>query len=169
MSTLPTTENKRGVLALVVAHCAGMIDLIGLPVWVGSLISQYKFDPQQAGGLVTLFLIGASVASLFFAPRFTRTNQKVAAVSGFFIATVAFALSSHNTAFPILAVLHFIGGLSAGTALASRTARLAMRRIHIALLLMLVWRLVSSELSFLAQRRTLSRSLAAHRCSTPSW
>ena len=51
MSTLPTTENKRGVLALVVGHCAGMIDLIGLPVWVGSLISQYKFDPQQAGGL----------------------------------------------------------------------------------------------------------------------
>ena len=117
MSTLPTTENKRGVLALVVAHCAGMIDLIGLPVWVGSLISQYKFDPQQAGGLVTLFLIGASVASFFFAPRFTRTNQKVAAVSGFFLATVAFALSSQNAAFPILAVLHFIGGLSAGTAL----------------------------------------------------
>ena len=103
MSTLPTTENKRGVLALVVGHCAGMIDLIGLPVWVGSLISQYKFDPQQAGGLVTLFLIGASAASLFFAPRFTRTNQKVATVSGFFIAAVAFALSSQNAAFPILA------------------------------------------------------------------
>ena len=100
MSTVPTTENKRGVLALVVGHCAGMIDLIGLPVWVGSLISQYKFDPQQAGGLVTLFLIGASVASLFFAPRFTRTNQKVAAVSGFFIAAVAFALSSRNAHIP---------------------------------------------------------------------
>ena len=28
----------RGRLALILAHCAGMVDLIGLPLWVGVLI-----------------------------------------------------------------------------------------------------------------------------------
>ena len=47
-----------GHVALIVAHCAGMVDLVALPVWVGTLIQYYKLDPQQAGGLATLFLIG---------------------------------------------------------------------------------------------------------------
>lgn len=36
-------------LALMVAHCAGMVDLVALPVWVGVLDSRDGFDPQQAG------------------------------------------------------------------------------------------------------------------------
>ncbi len=51
-----TTERWSGRLPLMVAHCAGMVDLVALPVWVGALIAQYKFAPQQAGGLATLFL-----------------------------------------------------------------------------------------------------------------
>jgi hypothetical protein len=58
----------------MVGHCAGMVDLVALPVWVGALIAQYHFDPQRAGGLVTLFLIGAVISSLVFAPRFNRVN-----------------------------------------------------------------------------------------------
>ena len=42
------TESVRGRIALMVAHCAGMVDLVALPVWVGTLISVYRFDPQQA-------------------------------------------------------------------------------------------------------------------------
>ncbi|RJF95171.1 MFS transporter [Noviherbaspirillum saxi] len=114
---MPTTENKRGIFALMVAHCAGMLDLVALPIWVGTLVSQYRFDPQQAGGLATLFLIGASLASVFFAPRFTHGKAKWAAVCGFGIAALAFLLSSRSTAFPALAGLHFIGGIAAGTAL----------------------------------------------------
>jgi predicted MFS family arabinose efflux permease len=109
--------NKRGTFALMVAHCAGMLDLVALPVWVGTLVSRYGFDPQQAGGLATLFLVGASVASVWFAPRFNRLNAKWAAVGGFGLAAVAFALSAQQAAFPVLAALHLAGGLAAGTAL----------------------------------------------------
>jgi MFS family permease len=109
---MPTTENKRGVFALMVAHCAGMLDLVALPVWVGTLIVQYRFDPQQAGGLATLFLIGASLASVVFAPRFTRHEPRQMAVAGFALAAVAFIVASQNAAFPMLAVLHLLGGMA---------------------------------------------------------
>lgn len=110
-------ESKRGMLALMLAHCAGMVDLVALPVWVGTLITYYYFDPQQAGGLATLFLIGAACASILFAPSFNKVQAKFAAVFGFLLATSTFMLSATNTAFPVLAGLHFIGGIAAGTAL----------------------------------------------------
>lgn len=114
---MPTTENKRGIFALMVAHCAGMLDLVALPVWVGTLISHYKFDPQQAGFLATIFLVGASLASVYFASRFNKINAKWAAVCGFGVAALAFLLSAQSTAFPVLAALHLVGGVAAGTAL----------------------------------------------------
>ena len=110
-------ESKRGMFALMMAHCAGMVDLVALPVWVGTLIAHYHFDPQQAGGLATLFLIGAAGASIFFAPRFNRIHVKFTAVLGFAFAAAAFVLSASTFSFPILAVLHFLGGIAAGSAL----------------------------------------------------
>ena len=83
-----TTENWSGRLPLMVAHCAGMVDLVALPVWVGALIAQYRFAPQQAGGLATLFLIGAVLSSLFFAPRLNRMNVRLAVIGGFAFKTV---------------------------------------------------------------------------------
>ncbi|RJG01011.1 hypothetical protein D3878_04930 [Noviherbaspirillum sedimenti] len=94
-----------------------MLDLVALPVWVGTLVSQYRFDPQQAGGLATLFLVGAALASVFFASGFTKGNARCAAACGFGIAALAFALSSQSTAFPVLAGLHFVGGMATGMAL----------------------------------------------------
>lgn len=114
---MPSTESKRGILALMVAHCAGMLDLVALPVWVGTLIARYGFDPQRAGGLATLFLAGASLASVWFAPRFQPARAKWGAVGGFGLAALFFLLCSRETAFPVLAVLHLAGGLAAGTAL----------------------------------------------------
>ena len=35
-----STENWSGRIVLMVAHCAGMVDLVALPVWVGTLISK---------------------------------------------------------------------------------------------------------------------------------
>ena len=110
-------ESKRGMFALMMAHCAGMLDLVALPIWVGTLIAHYHFDPQQAGGLATLFLIGAAGASIFFAPRFNRINVKIAAVLGFLLAAISFVIAALNVSFPVLAGLHFLGGLAAGTAL----------------------------------------------------
>jgi hypothetical protein len=47
--TVPDTERWRGRSVLLLAHVAGMIDLVALPVWVGAaLIGQYRFSPTQA-------------------------------------------------------------------------------------------------------------------------
>ena len=99
-----TTESKRGIVALMMAHVAGMLDLVALPVWVGTLISQYRFAPQQARGLATLFLLGASLASMVLAPRFNRINPKLAAVLGFATSCAAFILASRSAASTLDAV-----------------------------------------------------------------
>ncbi len=112
-----TTENWSGRLPLMVAHCAGMVDLVALPVWVGALIAQYKFAPQQAGGLATLFLIGAVLSSLFFAPRLNRMNGRLAVMGGFALAALAFFAAAWVTDFRTLAVLHAVAGASAACGL----------------------------------------------------
>lgn len=112
-----TTESKRGRAALMVAHCAGMVDLVALPLWMGMLIAQFGFDPQQAGGLVTLFLVGAVVASMVVAPRFRRLAGRRFAPAAFACSAAAFFLAAHTRDFATLAALHALGGLAAGTAL----------------------------------------------------
>jgi predicted MFS family arabinose efflux permease len=106
-----------GTAALVLAHCAGMVDLIALPVWVGALVERFGFSPQQAGGMATLFLLGAVAASAVVAPRLNRLNQRVVATIGYGGATVAFFLASTQTAFLPLAILHLLAGISVGTGL----------------------------------------------------
>lgn len=117
VNDLPKIESARGILALMVAHCAGMLDLVGLPLWVGTLVAYYRFNPQQAGALPTLFLIGASLSSVFFAFRFNRVNAKWAAVIGFAVAALAFGMCFGQTTMAALAPLHLVGGLAVGTAL----------------------------------------------------
>jgi predicted MFS family arabinose efflux permease len=112
-----TTETKAGRAALMIAHCAGMIDLVALPVWVGTLIADYKFDPPHAGGLVTLFLIGAVLSSLFFASRFNKLNRRLSTTIGFALAAIAFVTASRVSDFATLAALHALAGASAGCSL----------------------------------------------------
>ena len=112
-----TTENGSGRAALAIAHCAGMVDLVALPVWVGALIAQYKFDPPHAGGLATLFLAGAVLSSLFFATRFNRLNGRLAATAGFALAALAFLLASRVSSFAELAPLHALAGAAAACGL----------------------------------------------------
>jgi predicted MFS family arabinose efflux permease len=106
-----------GSTALVIGHFSGMLDLIALPVWVGALVERFGFSPQQAGGVVTLFLIGAVGASVTVAPRFNRLNQKLCASLAFAVAAAAFFLASRETGLVPLAILHLIAGVSVGTAL----------------------------------------------------
>jgi predicted MFS family arabinose efflux permease len=110
-------DSRRGRIALMVAHCAGMVDLVALPIWVGALIAHYRFDPQQAGGLATLFLLGVVLASLLLAPRFGRLNGRVVAACGFGVAALAFAAASRVADFGTLAVLHAIAGVATGAGL----------------------------------------------------
>ncbi len=112
-----TTASKRGCLALMVAHCAGMVDLVALPVWVGTLMAHYRFDPQQAGGLATIFLVGAVLASAVLAPRFARLPRRLVAVAGFGLAALAFFAASAQSGFGAMAGLHALAGLAAGSAL----------------------------------------------------
>jgi predicted MFS family arabinose efflux permease len=106
-----------GIAALVVAHVAGMIDLVALPVWVGALQERFGFSLQQAGALPTLFLLGAVLASLVLAPRLNRINQKMIASVGFTVASIAFFAAASQTGFGALAVLHVIAGIAVGSGL----------------------------------------------------
>jgi len=112
-----STENGPGRAALAIAHCAGMVDLVALPVWVGALIADYGFDPPHAGGLATLFLGGAVLSSLFFASRFNRINARLAATLGFALSAAAFFLASRLSSFPALATLHALAGACAACGL----------------------------------------------------
>lgn len=112
-----TTDSRAGRLVLMTSHCAGMVDMVALPVWVGVLVTAYGFDAQQAGGLVTLFLLGAVVASLWIAPRVHRSDGRPAVVGGFALAALCFFVSAQTQRFELLAGLHLVGGLAAGTGL----------------------------------------------------
>ncbi|MDZ7922041.1 MFS transporter [Rhodoferax sp.] len=122
------TESVRGRIALMVAHCAGMVDLVALPVWVGTLISVYRFDPQQAGLLATLFLAGAVLASLVLAPIFQALPGRMVATLGFGASAVGFALASTTAQFAQLAVLHGAAGVAAGAALSVTHGTIARSR-----------------------------------------
>lgn len=112
-----SVESLKGRTALMVMHCAGMVDLVALSMWVGTLIAAYGFDAQQAGGLPTLFLTGVVVSSLALAPRFQRLPGRWVASVGFGIAALAFFASASTTAYAQLAMFHAIAGLAAGAAL----------------------------------------------------
>lgn len=111
-------DGLRGRIALVLCHCAGMMDIVALPVWVGIvLIGQYGLDPQRAGGLATLFLGAAVASSLFFAPRVHRIRGAVAAPAGFAVAAAAFLALSTTRDYGQMAALHVLGGLAVGCGL----------------------------------------------------
>jgi predicted MFS family arabinose efflux permease len=112
-----TTDSRRGRAALMVAHCAGMVDLVALPMWVSALMGHYGFDAQQAGGLATLYLVGAVLASAVLAPRFGRLPRRAVAVTGFAIAALAFLAATWRQDFAGMAVLHALAGLATGSAL----------------------------------------------------
>ena len=118
MST-PDTFGGKAVLTL--AHVAGMVDMVALPVWIGALMQYYKYSPPHAGITVTLFLLGVVLASVFFAPRFNRLPRRAAAAGGFALAAVAFFVASRQPvdvgSFQVLAALHALAGLGVGCAL----------------------------------------------------
>lgn len=112
------TAANIGVLLL--GHCAGMLDLVGLPVWVGAnLIGFYRLDPQKAGLLASVFLLCAVFASVLLAPRYGRISARKVTVLGYAVAALSFVglatWAGHH--YPTMLALHAIGGLGAGSAL----------------------------------------------------
>jgi predicted MFS family arabinose efflux permease len=112
-----TRLRAAGTLAVMIAHCAGMVDLVALPVWVGTLIGAYHLDPQQAGLLATLFLAGAVASSLFFSPRLNRLRARVAATLGFGGSALAFVGMISTDHYLTMALLHAVAGIAVGCGL----------------------------------------------------
>lgn len=120
-----SADSLRGRIALGVAHCAGLIDLVALPLWIGALIGHYHLDTQQAGLLLTLFLAGAVCASLIVAPLFNKISGRFVAVMGYAGAAWAIFKLSNTAEFSQMALFHAMGGLCIGTALSVKDGTVA--------------------------------------------
>ena len=105
----------------MLAYVAGMVDMVALPVWIGTLMQHYRYSPAQAGITVTLFLLGVVLSSLFFAPRFNRMPRRAAATAGFALAALAFLVAAMQPVgiegFGMLAAVHAVAGLGVGCGL----------------------------------------------------
>jgi predicted MFS family arabinose efflux permease len=118
---MSTHYSFTGKAVLTMAHVAGMIDMVALPLWIGALMQHYQYSAPQAGITVTLFLLGVVVASVLLAPRFNRLPRRAATAGGFALAALAFFVASRQPvavgSFQVLASLHAIAGLGVGCAL----------------------------------------------------
>jgi MFS family permease len=110
-------ERGRGRATLMLCHFVGMVDLVALPVWVGTLVQHYGFDLEHAGMIVTAFLLGAVGASMLAAPLYTRLPRGACAAAGYGIAALAFLGASRVNAYTGLAALHLVAGVATGAAL----------------------------------------------------
>jgi predicted MFS family arabinose efflux permease len=114
-------DSKLGVSVLTLAHVAGMVDMVALPLWIGALMQFYGFSAPQAGITVTLFLAAVVVSSLVLAPRFNRLPRRAMVSGGFFLAAAAFMGASAQPlsveSLPLMIGLHVVAGLGVGSAL----------------------------------------------------
>jgi predicted MFS family arabinose efflux permease len=105
------------LVCLMLGHCAGILFLIALPVWVGTLVAQFGFDAREAGSLATTFLVAAALASMVCAPRFGRLAPRPLAAGGFGVATLVMLVAPFSPGFWALAVNFLVAGASVGVAL----------------------------------------------------
>ena len=114
---MSTTRSVAGRLVLVVCNVSGMVDLVALPLWVGTLMQSRGLDAQFAGLMVTTYILGVFGGSLFFAPRLGRISGRLGAVVGFLVgATAFFGLALTEATIP-MALLHAVAGVGAGCGL----------------------------------------------------
>jgi len=107
-------KTPRSRYVLMLGHVAGMIDLVALPLWVGTLVQHVGLDFEHAGMTVTLFLLGVVIASLVC---FDRLPQRPLAVGGYLLSAAAFYAIAQSTDGPALLGLHALAGVGAGCGL----------------------------------------------------
>jgi predicted MFS family arabinose efflux permease len=114
-------DSNTGRAVLTLAHVAGMVDMVALPLWVGGLMQHYGYAAPQAGLTVTAFLVAVVVASVWLAPRFNRLPAWANANMGFALAAMAFGIAAARpvgaTELPLMLLLHAVAGLGIGCAL----------------------------------------------------
>lgn len=112
-------ESRNGTAVLVIGHCAGLMDITTLPIWVGIvLIGQLALDPQSAGFLLTLFLGSVVLSSLYISPKLSRLNRKRIASAAYAVAGIAFAtMPAISGSYVLLASAHVVAGLAVGCGL----------------------------------------------------
>lgn len=113
-----SVDSVRGKTSLVLCHCAGLIDLVAMPVWIGIvLIGMYGFSPQSAGLLVSCFLGGAVLSSAIVSPRVNRIRGALAVPLGYGIAAAAFIAMATTRDYNAMIALHLVGGIGVGVGL----------------------------------------------------
>jgi len=110
---------KSSTAVLMIGHIAGMVDMVALPLWVGTLMQTYKFTPQTAGMAVTLFLLMVAFTSMVLAPLFNRLPRKLFGFVGFAIAAATFYKvselpSSGESLEQSMMLLHALAGIGIG-------------------------------------------------------
>src|SRR5450830_1835777 len=115
----PDTLGGRAVLTL--AHVAGMVDMVALPLWIGALMQYYQFSAPQAGGTVSLFLLAVVLVSSVLAPHFSCLPHRLMAAGGFTVTACAFLLAYFQQSSPEhwgwLVALHGLAGAGIGCSL----------------------------------------------------
>lgn len=111
-------DSVKGWISLVLCHCAGLIDLVAMPVWIGIvLIGMYELEPQAAGALVSCFLGAAVLSSAFISSRVYRIRGALVAPLGYGIAAAAFIALAATRDYQTMVALHLVGGLGVGVGL----------------------------------------------------
>jgi predicted MFS family arabinose efflux permease len=105
------------VIVLALANVAGLIDLVALPLWIGTLVQHGGLDYEHAGITVTLFLLGVVAASLWCAPRFERLPRRACAIGGYALSAACFLLAPQVTGWSALLALHLLAGIGTGSGL----------------------------------------------------
>lgn len=115
----PRRDSRSGTAALVIGHCAGLMDITALPIWVGIvLIGRLAIEPQDAGLLLSLFLGSVVLSSLYFSPKIIHINRKRVECVAYVLAGLAFfSMPTISGSYPLLAVAHIVAGLSVGCGL----------------------------------------------------
>ena len=134
MKTAVSTDSLLGRIVLMLGHVGGMLDLVVLPLWVGGLIGTYGFSPPEAGGLVTLFLVGVLASNLVLSRRFGRLPNRTIVTVGYGIAAACFFLMTRASpgggmgVFGQLAGLHIVAGVGIGAGLSCVHGTIARSR-----------------------------------------
>jgi predicted MFS family arabinose efflux permease len=116
---------KAGILALVLCNVGGMVDFVALPLWVGSLMQSRGLNAQQAGMLVTLYILGVLGGSLMVSPRLNSLNGRLTASIGFLVAALALLSIIATQSLTAMSILHGIAGLGVGWGLSATHGAIA--------------------------------------------